>query len=391
MLMYTIRIFLVICYACFGLSAQSQNQQKADSILLLLKGQDLSNEKEMKAYYLLSGYSSSPEDELKYGKKLLELAKESKSTEYQIKANQRIGIAHRMMGNLGDALTHLYESAKKASAESQFTSLLADSFIEISSCYTQNGDKENAMLYGRKAIEILRRTDRKQELALNLLNLGYDYYLSAQYDSALSFYNESEPIFQEVGMTIGIAYVIGNRSLVYWKSGNLEKAKLDLTTAIAILTPLEDLYGMADYYNQLGKINYEQSEWKQAIVNTELGLQMALQEGMKEQVRDASQLLFVLHKKSGALDQAIDYQSQYYTYRDSIQNPKTTELLANLKADFEVVQKQAEIDHLLEQKRIDQIIKMTGGITLLLVIFIALVTRRKARKKLSFDSNKHSS
>lgn len=380
-----VRLGLVAVGVLLFLSALSQNQHKADSIRDLIETQDLSTLEEMKSYHWLSAYSSSPEDELKYAERLLNLAKKSNNREYVIKANQRIGIAHRLMGNLGKALTSLFESANNAVGDERFTPLLADTYIEISACYTQNGDSENALLYGRKTIEILRKTNRKQELALNLLNMGYDYYLIAKYDSAISFYNESEPIFKEIEMTIGLAYLIGNRALVYWKQGDKDLAKADLYKAIEMLKPLDDRYGMADYYNQLGNIYFEEGDQENAISTTMTGLEMAKQEGLKEQIRDASLLLSLLYQKAEDYKKAIRFQTQHHAYADSIQNFETTQQLANQRTEFEVGRKQVEVDLLLEQKRNSQIIMITGGIILLIVIGLALLIYSYSKAKIKLN------
>ena len=162
-----------------------------------------------------------------------------------------------------------------------------------------------------------------------MLNTGYDYYLIDNYDSAMAYYNESEPILRDIKMDLGVAYIIGNRALVYWKNGDIEKAKEDLFIAIEMLKPFGDNYGMADYYNQLGNIFLEEKNEEEAIKYTTIGLKMAEGEGLKEQVRDASYLLYKLSLERGLLEDAIAYQTQHYAYKDSIQNFETTQKLAN--------------------------------------------------------------
>ncbi|MDH5609193.1 MAG: tetratricopeptide repeat-containing sensor histidine kinase, partial [Cyclobacteriaceae bacterium] len=339
----------------------------------LIETHELDPVEEMEAYYWLSAYSTSPDDELTYGKQLLELAKASENQEYFIRANERIGVAHRLMGNLGKALAYLFESANMASKDPSMEPILIEIYAEISTCYTQNNDAENALLYGLKTIEILRKTDKKKELAINLLNIGYDYYVIANYDSALACYNESEPIFKEIEMPIGQAYIIGNRALVYWKKGNYDQAKTDLFQAISMLEPLGDRYGMGDFYNQLANIYLEENVRDKAIAFAMKGLEIATEEGLKEQIGDASYLLYILYQKTGDYKKSNEYQTRYHTYKDSIQNLETTQKLANLRTQFEVGQKQTEVDLLLEQKRNNQIIIITGGIILFIVICLAIL------------------
>jgi signal transduction histidine kinase len=142
---------------------------------------------------------------------------------------------------------------------------------------------------------------------------------------------------------------------------------------------------MADYYNQLGNIFLEENNEEQFILYTMKGLELAKEEGLKEQVRDASYLLYVFYRDNSQYEEALDYQSQYHAYKDSIQNLETTQRLANLRTEFEVGQKQAEVDLLLEQRRSNQIIMITGGIILLAVIGLVIIifTYFRAKNRLN--------
>lgn len=368
MIRVPITIILVLLFFC----SLGQNTPK-DSVLNLINNSEATGENLLRAYHYLSQNAKSPEEELQYGSELLRLSENQRNQEFIIRAKKRIGVAHRLMGNVVESLESLFEGADEAAENDDLKELLAEMYAEISTTYTLNGDSKNALQYGSKTIEILRALGSDQRLALTLLNTGYDYYLINNFDSAIAYYNESEPILKELELTLGLAYLIGNRALVYWKQGNLNTAKKDLFLAINMLKPLEDRYGMADYYNQLGNIFLEEGDDKEAIIYTMRGLEMAKEEGLKEQVRDASYLLFQLNRSIGDHEIAADYLIQHYAYRDSIQNLETTQEIANLRTEFEVGQKQAEVDLLLQQRRSNQMIMIIGGITLFIVICLVII------------------
>lgn len=369
----------------FLLLFEAKTQPEIDSVKQLIQNKTLSPLDNLESHYWLTVNLKSPEEKLEYGEKLLLLARVENNIEYEIKANQRIGNAHRLLGNLRSAFESLFKSADLAINSEKYSGSLAEIYSEISTCYTLNGDSENALLYGSKTIEILRRIGDTRTLALTLLNYGYDYYLIANYDSALAYYNESEPILQEIGMKRGLAYLIGNRALVFWKQGNINRAKTDIFRAIEMLEPLGDRFAMADYLNQLGSIYLDEGNEPQAITYTMRGLDMAKGEGLKEQVRDASFLLFQLNRSIGEHELAADYLIQHYAYRDSIQNLETTQEIANLRTEFEVGQKQAEVDLLLQQRKSNQMIMLIGGITLFIVICLVIIvyTYYKTKVKLN--------
>ena len=343
--------------------------------------QSLDTTEMYKVLFWLSAYSTVPSEELKYGRQLLEIAEKTGNQEYIIKANRRIGVAYRLQGNLSEAFKYLFKSANEALGNPDYEIMLVDIYAEISTSYTLNNDSENALKYGQRAVDILRKTNQKKRLALNLLNLGYDYYLIGEYDQALSHYNEAEPIFQESNMGIAIAYILGNRALVFWKKGQNEQAKSDLFEAIQRLEPLGDDYAISDYYNQLSNIYLEESNIDEAEVYVNKSLVLAKENGLKEQIRDAYFILYQISNDREAYKQGLEYQSNYHAYKDSIQNQETADLLANLRTEFEIERKQAEVDLLLEQKRNNQIIIATGSIILLAVIVIAILIFRYSSQK----------
>lgn len=383
---------LLLMYLSVGIVC-AQNQTKADSLKVLVSEGQLSIDEKLETLYWLSTYSASPEEKLQYGKDLLSLAQELERLDFIIRAKCRIGVANRFLGNLGEALEFLFSSAEEASNGTEIDPYLADIYAEISTCYTQNGDSQNALVYGAKTISILRRTDPGQKLAVSLLNTGYDYYLLENYDSAMAYYNESEPILEDIGMEIGLAYLIGNRALVYWKMGNPGRAKRDLFTSIKMLEKLGDSYAIADYNNQLGNIFFEAKSYDKVIEYATDSYTIAVEEGMKEQARDASYLLFLAYQEMDDLDGALSFQSEYTAYKDSIQNLETTQRIANLRTEFEVGRKQVEVDLLLEQKKNSRIIMLTGGIILLGTIILVIIfysylrTKNTLNKKLQEHRN----
>ncbi len=387
-------ILLIYFFSLLLFSAYSQNQNKADSLKKIVESDELEGEQKFLAYYLLSTSSNSPEDILRYGKQLLKLSEKANNLEYTLKAYHCIGIAHRLMGNLDEALEFQIKCANKALNKEEFLPFLVEVYSEISTCYTQNGDSQNALVYGSKTVDILRKTDRRQDLALSLLNIGYDYYLISKYDSSMAYYNESEPILEEIGMKIGLAYLIGNRALVFWKQGDPEKAKEDLFRAIEMLQPFGDTYAIADYYNQLGNISLEEKAYSKVIEYASNSYDLASTEEFKEQARDASYLLFQAYKALNDFEKAVDFQTKYHDYKDGIQNLETTQKLANLRTEYEVGRKQVEIDLLVEKRRNDQIIIITGGIILVITVILVFTIyanyRSKTRMNIQLEDQKNS-
>ncbi len=366
---FTLFAVLFSWFFCIG---YAQNLELVDSLSSVLQVKELSDSTRVEVLGELMLSSSDPEQIITYANQLL--TTNSTSLFYNIKALQLKGAAFRMLGELDSALHFLLKSADKA-IETKRDALAAEAFLEIGTTYSTNDDLANALIYENKAITILRRTGMSQELAVTLLNTGYSYYLLGQQDSALAYYNEAEPIFINILSMIGQAYVIGNRSLVHWELGYTQKAKESLEKAIDMLTPLGDKFGIADYLIRLGKMNMEQGQRAIAVRRLKRGMEMALELGLKEQIRDASLLLSRLYAAQGAYNQAYDLHQTYMAYKDSLENVEQTKRMANLRTSFEVAQREDQIalqEAALENQRLQ--LNTFIAVTLLLIFFVGFIS-----------------
>ncbi len=331
----------------------------------------------------ISRFSSSPDTAINYAEMLLDEAKSSSSLWYEARAHHTIGVAYRLKGDLRTALDYLFKAANIDQKLSNY-SLLANDYSEIAACYSSLNDIQNALNYNTKAIDILRKS-KDQSLRIVLLNTGYDYYSVGKYDTALLYYNEAEALFESANSKIGKAYTTGNRALVKWKTGKKVEAIADLKFAISMLVPLGDEFGMADYHNQLGNIYLELNDLKNASYHLSTGVRMAKAVDLKEQVRDASEMLSQIYYQNDQQDSAYLYLRQYLSMRDSIANEETIKALANQRADYEISLKQAEVDLANQQKKNRQILAIAlGAVALLTGIFLVnFYLAYQKRKKLS--------
>lgn len=372
-------VFFCLLIVFFGvnLNVQGQNQTRADSLKLVLSDHDtLSLPLKLKVVSGISSYSTFPDERLSYAELLLTLAKSANSERYKILAYQFKGVAYRLKGDLENALENLFQSAQLA-LDHQLYALQIEAYLEIATTYSSSNNSKNALHYDKKAIEILREHGKKQQLALNLLNLGYSYFELNIMDSARLCYNEAEPIFEEIGLTIGKAYAIGNRALVFWKQGDYQKAERDLLKAIKMLEPLGDQYGMADYHNQLGSIYLEQGMVEKTIWHTEKAIQMGEELGLKEQIKDASLLLSELYTRKKQYQKALEYQTQYLAYKDSIENTEQTKKMADMRTEFEVDLREKEIDALENEQKLQHTYIIVAVILLVLSLVVLLYFRQR--------------
>ncbi|MDX1604323.1 MAG: adenylate/guanylate cyclase domain-containing protein, partial [Salinimicrobium sediminis] len=80
---------------------------------------------------------------------------------------------------------------------------------------------------------------------------------------------------------------------------------------------------------------------------------------------------------SGNIPQAFDHFKQYVIYKDSIRNIKSIEEMANLRSDFEIAQKQIEVDLLSEREANQRNVVIAVSVALFLIALLAFGLYRR--------------
>lgn len=370
-------IFLIPLIVLTPLFSCSQNRLISDSLKYVLSSDQsdtLSIQSQIDLISQIAALENKPDEILRYAE-MLKVIKNGKDQKHIIKAYQFIGVAHRLKGDLRQALENLIISTEKALEANEYNYQI-QGYLEIASIYSTNSEPQNALYYDMKAIEIGRIHGDSIELGINLLNTGFSYYSLEKYDSSLLLLNDAELIFQRVELPIGQAYVTGNRALVYWQQGKTEVAIKDLFLAIELLEPLGDDYGISDYQIQLGKIFHEQNEIQKAITHTEKGITLAKELDLKESISDGALLLSELYQEQRQFEKALQYHTEHLSYRDSVQNNEQTKTMANMRTEFEINLREKEIS-LLEQQQELQWTYIVIAIILFFTAFIFLLYFRQ--------------
>ena len=345
----------------------SQNQRIADSLLLLYENGQFETVEELEILHDIAFNSTKPKERLNYSNKLIELSKGDSNFIWLHRGYQQRGNSYRLSGDYDKAINDMFQSAKYAKK--------ANYFAGIGTAYTSIGDAYSSNS-NYKAIVEFRKLGDSLKLAITLLNLGEGYYRQDKIDSAMTYLLESKEIFQQKNYEIGIAYALGNIGLVYAKLGMNDLAESHINQATAELEELGDKYPIAVYQTYMADIYRKKGDLNTALKYAKKSLEMAEEEGLKEQIRDASLKLSELYESSNNFQQAYLYQSQYLAYRDSINNESTIRKIADIRTEYEVSKKQAEVDTLNKEARTQNII-LVGLLVILALLMVLIYVRYK--------------
>lgn len=367
----TLGFFIILCANTY-----CQNQKLADSIESVYLQGSFEEQDRLKILKKLAVNHTNTEKKLAYSLELIRTAQALDSVDYLFSGFLEKGNALRLKSDLSQALESYIQGAKIA-VKKKHNRDLGLIYISIATVYSVMGNHKNAVHYNKNAIEILRIEKDSLNVASALLNAGDESINMGKLHSALVYTKESETIFNAIKYPLGQAYSLGNLGMIYAKLGNDLKAEKNINKAILLLEKLGEFYPICVYLTYMSDIYLEKGD-KEAALNYALrSLELAKEHRLKKQVSDANLKLSQLYEGFGDQHKSLSYYKEHIAYRDSVNNIEAVQKMGDLRTDFEVSQKQIEVDLLNQTKKTQRIIAIASVIALFLVFLLALGLYRR--------------
>lgn len=349
---YIIKITVIAGMLLFQyLCTHAQDQSIADSLVKIYKAGKLKDTAKLE---LLRNLSFNEVNDLKkslsYAEELISLSMLLHNDLYLFRGYQQKGNKKRLLGDLDESLAAFFKSVEVAD-RANFISGIGGAYTSIADIYSISNNHPNAMLYYNKAIVTLRQLNDSIRLGSALSNAGDEFRKNKDYDSALLYFKESGIIFEKINYLIGKAYNLGNIGMVYANIGKNNLAEKNINEAIQILTTLEDYAPICEYLISMCDIYIEKKEEPAALNYAQKSLKLAQEHGLKDQISDANLKLSQLYETAGNPGESLKYYKDHIAYRDSVKNIRSVQKMADLRTDYEVSQKQAEVNLLNQEKR----------------------------------------
>ncbi|HBG88353.1 MAG TPA: hypothetical protein DEG09_04460 [Marinilabiliaceae bacterium] len=254
-------------------------------------------------------------------------------------------------------------------------------YYRISGEFSRLKNYPKALDYLNQATDAFSEVGSPIYLALAKLELANIHYDLKDYEKALVLYKEAEQFYASSNNHPTLAYIYGNIGSIQSLKHSPDSARQNLLHAISILEETKDPQSTITYHLELSQNELLCSDYNLALVYAQKAYQTAEAFNNPQRKRDAFEQLAKVYEAMGDYQQAYDYQNKYLHLRDSLLNTETITQIANMRADFEIGQKQQEVERIAASKRKITLITLITLLSLIVVAFLLVRVYRDARSK----------
>ncbi len=273
----------------------------------------------------------------------------------------------------------------KTSLQEKYAILYGD----MGTCYFKMEDKEKALSYYTKSLELCRTISVKDksfpcnQYQLKLYNnIGSVYLTRNELQQAKANYEKALEINKVNNNQIYSASIYNNLGIIYKSLKDYPRAFEYYNKSFLIRQELHDTAGMAQVYNNLGDCYYTTGDYSKSIEILNKALLFSKQVSTLPSQMKAASFLSESYAKVGNFKQALSMHKFYSQLHDSINNTGQIQLVAKLEMQY-LFEKEQKENELLQQVQLAQkqrkilIFMIISGVLLSSFIVLILLNRNQ--------------
>ncbi|WP_375580867.1 SpoIIE family protein phosphatase [Marivirga tractuosa] len=357
--------------------------------------EDLDNTKSdsqrMRLFYDLSSkyQFNDSEQAISYAEKLLELAIEKKDTNNIVYGKAMIAYSYYNLGALDKALK-IYFEAHDIALESQQENLIDYIITHLALTYDEMGNYAKALEYYRQNIQYAEKYNLPEDKMIGLLNIADMYIRMEEYDSAEFYAENAIKLEDSTDKYIqSIAYI--NYGVALERNNDFDKALIYLLRGLEIQYSSDpDFAAISEAYLTISNIYLKKNSYQNALQFADSSVFNSKKSKSNYYLRKGYELRSKIHKSLGNESKAYDDLRKFVETNDKIYSEETTEKFLELQELYEAKQREAEINLLKHQSKLNKesitrkniLILATLIILLLLALFLAVyISRNRLKQK----------
>lgn len=377
------RISVIFIFLILSEGSFSQNTSMVDSIRNVLKSVNDDTSKIELLLNFAKKRDGQPVEGMMASREALALAEENGSQLHEARAYEEIALCHRKLGNYSDAVEASFRALKIYDQFEMFENTAAMQ-LQIGTHLMMDNDFSGSALYINQALETFRQRRDTINIALTLINLGENYRLKGNLDSALICFNECLHLNDVAIKDDQIqGYAVGNKGMVYAEQNQLADAVEALSMSVDILREFGDAYSFSVYQSELAKVYIKQGRRNVGEELLKSSLELAREEKLKEQIRDINKDLADFYEAEKAFETSLQHREQYEIYHDSLVNIDNVREIEKVKSQYYLDLKEADIQFLEQANRTKRnvLIMLSSGAVILLTLLFFLYRLQLSRKR----------
>lgn len=320
----------------------------------------------------------------------LTIAEEISYEEGAAEAYNLIGIKYLDFGDHEMAHLH-YLKAMEIEERLENHEAIAHLYNNLAQIFIEQGKHDDGVAYLEKSIEVWNSINEEGQVLSSTNNLGVIHRRQGNYNLALDLFWESANQSLNQEEPDSVLYIISTLNIgnTYRNKGDFQRAKIHLNAAREYIEKHNYLSHLIFTDIVLGELYKDIGQHAKALEYASLALGNALNEGYRDNIRDAHLLISEIHEELGNVDLAFQQYKLYHQMNDTLQTMQRGERIDAMQSRFDVEQRDREIDILnkeaaLQQAKIGQQQQfrsfLISGLFLLLVI-VGLLYRANVQKR----------
>ena len=298
-----------------------------------------------------------------------------------------LGSIYFMSGNSSKALELHFESLK-ISEELENKLRIGTSFNNIGTVYQKNRSTNNeALTFFKKSLEVFQGIEEKTGMATAAMNIGEVYFLESKYDSAIYFHQLALGLCDG---TLDATFPLTQLGEINAALGNFQKAFGFHMRALEISERLDAKFELTQGLIGLGKTQKKQEDFEGAISTFERARILAIEIDAKNELVEVYLNLAETQALFGDYRAAYENEVNAKSEKEEIAKSSTTQMIQQLRLEFELDKKEAEIVLLQKDTELNNaavfnqriiIFASLAGLLMFVIISISLFRNNMSKQK----------
>lgn len=305
-----------------------------------------------------------------------------------------MGLLYSSMGDYEKAVEY-YNESMTLMQQIGSKSGVAQAFNNLGILYQNWGNHDEALKYYLESLKLENEIDDKSGIAGAYINIGIVYSEKGDNNKAVDYYERSLAIYEDLDDKAGIATALNNLGDSFKEMGEFDLAIAMLKKALALEKGLEDKYGISLAYVTLSEIYLKAENVNIGRVYNDSAWQLASEIQNPEISIAVYENFYKLYKAEGDYKNALNYFLLLTNMKDSLFNKNLHKQISEVKARYELEQKEQEIALLNSRNKLNEMdienkkntvarqrtVLILGGTAFLIILVILLILYRQTIEK----------